>query len=92
MLATTFAGTKVRVNAIAPGMFPSEMTSPSRSSDDDGKTRDLDMTSSNPAGRKGKDRDMAATILFLAGKGGAFYNQQVLFPDGGGLSVSPAQQ
>ncbi len=25
MLATTFAGTKVRVNCIAPGVFPSEM-------------------------------------------------------------------
>lgn len=92
MLATTFSGTKVRVNAIAPGMFPSEMTSPSGGSDQDGKTRDLDPKSSNPAGRKGKEEDMAATILFLAGKGGAFYNQQVLFPDGGNLTVTPAQQ
>ena len=68
MLATTFAQTKVRVNAIAPGMFPSEMTSPSGTSDEDGKTRDLDMSSNNPSGRKGKEEDMAATILFLAGK------------------------
>lgn len=38
---------------------------------------------SNPAGRPGKDTDMAATVLFLAGPGGAFYNEQVLYPDGG---------
>jgi hypothetical protein len=27
---------------------------------------------SNPAGRPGKDTDMAATVLFLAGPGGVF--------------------
>jgi len=26
---------------------------------------------------------MAATVLFLAGPGGVFYNEQILFPDGG---------
>jgi hypothetical protein len=34
-------------------------------------------------GRPGNDYDMAATILFLAGPGGVFYNEQILFPDGG---------
>jgi hypothetical protein len=38
---------------------------------------------SNPAGRPGADADMAASILFLAGPGGVFYNEQILFPDGG---------
>ena len=38
---------------------------------------------SNPAGRPGADSDMAASILFLAGPGGVFYNEQILFPDGG---------
>lgn len=40
----------------------------------------------NPAGRGGVDEDMAATILLLAGKGGLFYNEQILYPDGGELS------
>ncbi len=80
MLATTFAQTKVRVNVIAPGIFPSEMTG--GSSGDDNKTK-LDMTPSNPAGRTGHDSDMGATILFLAGKGGVFYNEQIMYPDGG---------
>jgi hypothetical protein len=39
--------------------------------------------------RKGMDTDMAATILFLAGKGGVFYNEQILYPDGGAYSCVP---
>jgi len=87
MLATTFAGTGVRVNTIAPGVFPSEMTT--GSSDEDNKSV-IDKGMSNPAGRPGKDSDMAATILMLAGKGGLFYNDQVLYPDGGSTLVQPA--
>lgn len=82
MLATTFQNVKVRVNTIAPGVFPSEMTA--GSSGEDGKSQ-LDMDMSNPAGRPGHDTDMAASILFLAGKGGVFYNDQILYPDGGEL-------
>ncbi|KAK4634034.1 Short-chain dehydrogenase/reductase VdtF [Fulvia fulva] len=79
MLATTFAGVKVRVNVIARGVFPSEMTTGSSGSDN---KSEMDMNSQNPAGRKGHDSDMAATILFLAGRGGVWYNDQILYPDG----------
>jgi NAD(P)-dependent dehydrogenase (short-subunit alcohol dehydrogenase family) len=51
---------------------------------------EMDMKSSNPAGRFGKDDDMASCILFLAGPGGVFLNGQVLYPDGGNLLVQPA--
>lgn len=88
MLATTFAETSVRVNCIAPGVFPSEMTA--KESDENQKSK-LDSGSSNPAGRKGEDSDMGATILFLATKAGAFYNHQIMYPDGGNtLSVPSA--
>lgn len=80
MLATTFMECKVRVNVIAPGIFPSEMTA--GESGEDNKSN-LDMQPSNPAGRTGHDTDMAATILFLAGKSGLFYNEQIMYPDGG---------
>ena len=80
MLATTLVETKVRVNVIAPGIFPSEMTA--GESGEDNKSK-LEMEMSNPAQRTGHDSDMAATILFLAGKGGLFYNEQILYPDGG---------
>lgn len=86
MLATTFQNVKVRVNTIAPGVFPSEMTA--GSSGEDNKSQ-LDMEMSNPAQRPGHDTDMGATILFLAGKGGVFYNDQILYPDGGEFGVLP---
>ncbi|KAK5127017.1 hypothetical protein LTR85_008376 [Meristemomyces frigidus] len=87
MLATTFMDCKVRVNVIAPGIFPSEMTA--GESGEDNKSK-LDMQPSNPAGRTGHDTDMAATILFLAGKGGLFYNEQIMYPDGGSTLKQPA--
>lgn len=80
MLATTFKEVPVRVNVIAPGLFPSEMTA--GSSGEDNKSQ-LDTKPTNPAGRTGHDTDMGATILFLAGKGGLFYNGQIFYPDGG---------
>lgn len=61
------------------------------SSGDDNKS-EMDMASGNPAGRKGHDTDMAATILFLAGKGGLFYNEQILYPDGGNTLTQPASK
>lgn len=79
-LATTFKDVPVRVNVIAPGMFPSEMTA--GSSGEDNKSK-LSTKPTNPAGRYGHDTDMASTILFLAGKSGLFYNGQILYPDGG---------
>lgn len=82
MMATTFAQAKIRVNCIAPGIFPSEMTAGSSGEDQKSK---LDMQMSNPAGRTGHDSDMAACILFLTGPGGTFLNSQVLYPDGGKL-------
>ncbi|KAF2085613.1 NAD(P)-binding protein [Saccharata proteae CBS 121410] len=87
MLAMTFSQAKVRVNCIAPGVFPSEMTT--GGSNEDNKS-EMDMSSTNPAGRKGHDSDMAATILFLAGKGGVFYNEQIMYPDGGNTITNPA--
>lgn len=81
ILATLFSDAKVRVNVIAPWIFPSEMTA--GASGEDNKSKLSSTAASNPARRFGQDTDMAATILFLAGKGGSFYNSQVLYPDGG---------
>ncbi|KAK8139465.1 hypothetical protein PG984_002845 [Apiospora sp. TS-2023a] len=88
MLATIFKDVKVRVNVIAPGLFPSEMTAGGKSGEDNKST--LDIKATNPSGRLGEESDMAATILFLAGRGGVFYNGQIVYPDGGSTLIQPA--
>ncbi|KAL3427617.1 hypothetical protein PVAG01_01126 [Phlyctema vagabunda] len=87
MLATTLVEARIRVNSIAPGVFPSEMTA--GSSDEHQKSR-LDSEASNPAGRYGHDTDIAACLLFLAGPGGVFLNGQIIYPDGGNILTQPA--
>ncbi|KAM0705724.1 hypothetical protein Q7P35_007084 [Cladosporium inversicolor] len=87
MLATTFKDCKVRVNTIAPGIFPSEMTT---GKSDESNKSELSTKIGNPAGRGGHDSDMAATILMLAGNGGLFYNEQTMFPDGGSTLAQPS--
>ena len=59
MMATTFAEAKIRVNCIAPGLFPSEMTAGSSGED---QKSELQPKSSNPAGRPGSDSDMVGSI------------------------------
>ncbi|PHH59772.1 hypothetical protein CDD81_2576 [Ophiocordyceps australis] len=87
MLASLFAKTGVRVNQIAPGTFPSEMTTGSSGPD---QKSTMNRPVNNAAARPGSETDIAATILFLASLGGTFYNNQILFPDGGETLIEPA--
>ncbi|EIW61361.1 NAD-P-binding protein [Trametes versicolor FP-101664 SS1] len=62
-------GVKVRVNSIAPGIFPSEMTQ--GESDDKNKSTmqvppDYGEKKGIPAGRPGSEEDMAQTALYIA--------------------------
>ncbi|GKT45898.1 rhamnolipids biosynthesis 3-oxoacyl-[acyl-carrier-protein] reductase [Colletotrichum spaethianum] len=84
MLAEEIAsnGLKIRVNSIAPGVFPSEMTTKEPA---DGQQKSAipkeKYADKVPAGRPGKDEDMAATVLFFACN--QYLNGQTLAVDGG---------
>ncbi|KAG0150406.1 hypothetical protein CROQUDRAFT_652310 [Cronartium quercuum f. sp. fusiforme G11] len=83
----------IRFNSIAPGIFPSEMTAKTPS-DKRGKS---DISESFdpkkyeiPAGRPGKLEEMAATVLYLCGKGGQYSDGLIMNVDGGFLLTNPS--
>lgn len=79
------AGLKIRINSIAPGIFPSEITT--RTSDAQSQKSELPedyaLTRDIAAGRPGNDNDMASAILFLATN--QYVNGQIIAVDGGYL-------
>lgn len=91
LLAQEFSepGVKVRVNSIAPGIFPSEMTSDGSGQDQkshvDAKGYREDK--GIPAGRPGKDDDMAQLALTLAVN--QYMNGETVRIDGGYLLKMP---
>lgn len=78
----TTNGLRIRVNSIAPGVFPSEMTTGGESDDKQKshipREKYQDKTT---ASRPGEDRDMANAILFAATN--QYLNGQTVAVDGG---------
>lgn len=75
-------GIKVRINSIAPGAFPSEMTA-GDSKDNQKSEIPKDKYNHLPAQRPGNDRDIASAILFVATN--QYLNGQNIAVDGGYL-------
>lgn len=82
----------LRVNAIAPGLFASEMTTKKSTLESGGLSSadDVDKGMSNPAGRIGLEEDMAQAILFLSSC--QFATGQVIAVDGGFTAVAPSSR
>jgi NAD(P)-dependent dehydrogenase (short-subunit alcohol dehydrogenase family) len=70
----------VRVNALAPGWFPSEMTQAEMFDDDSGRRF---IERNTPMGRAGESWELDGALLFLAGDASSYVTGQVLAIDGG---------
>lgn len=73
---------KVRINSIAPGVFPSEMTA-NESGDDQKSHIEKEKYAKVPARRPGTDKDMAGAVLFAVTN--QYLNGQTVAVDGGYL-------
>jgi NAD(P)-dependent dehydrogenase (short-subunit alcohol dehydrogenase family) len=82
MLAQEIASSnlKIRVNNIAPGVFPSEMTA-GESDEKQKSALPKEKYEKIPARRPGKDEDMAGAVLFTATN--QYLNGQTIVVDGG---------
>ncbi|RFU75122.1 short chain dehydrogenase reductase [Trichoderma arundinaceum] len=88
-LATLLAPHKIRVNSIAPGLYPSEMTE----RDIKASTTEIREEGSLPGtfiplARMGTEEEFAGAMLFLMSKAGGYVDGSVLLTDGGRLSIA----
>jgi len=72
---------KIRINGIAPGVFPSEMTADESNDAQKSHLEKSKFEGKVPANRPGKDEDMAQAVLFFAAN--QYLSGQTLAVDGG---------
>ena len=79
-LASQWGRYGIRVNAVAPGFFASEMTA---ELGDDPEAFPPFLLERTPLGRGGRAGELDAAVLFLLGQGGSYVTGHVLSVDGG---------
>jgi NAD(P)-dependent dehydrogenase (short-subunit alcohol dehydrogenase family) len=91
MLATEIAlkGIPVRVNAIAPGVYASEITLDTITSLEDVASIAQSLCPV-PAGRGGTAAEIAGTVIYLSSLAGCYTNGQEIAVDGGYTAVNPS--
>ncbi|KAI9712707.1 MAG: hypothetical protein M1820_001328 [Bogoriella megaspora] len=90
-MATYFTQWGIRVNALAPGLFPSDLAAPLLAHAKGEPTMEGAFDRSFiPGERIGSEEDMGGTILYMASRAGAYLNGNIMVIDGGRLSILPA--
>ena len=83
-LGADLASSGINVNAIAPGLFPSNMTK--QIVENDAMT-ELTLTKI-PRGRMGKPEDIAGTAIFLSSDASSWMTGQTIVLDGGMIATA----
>ena len=91
-MATEFAKFDIRSNAIAPGLYESEMTGPGIQNRGIQKPEQYGSFPREfiPLTRSGSEEDIAGVVLWLCSRAGSYVNGNIVITDGGRLSVLPA--
>ncbi len=82
-MAAEWAKFNIQANSIGPGYILTEMNTALI----DNPEFDAWVKSSNPAGRWGKPEELAGTAVYLASDASNYVNGQIIYVDGGWLSV-----
>lgn len=91
MMSYEFKKAGIRVNSIAPGYFPSEMTTKESDGDQKSELPDekIEEKGHVPIGRAGQDDEMGMGMLFLARN--RYVNGEIIAIDGGVLLEMPGR-
>jgi gluconate 5-dehydrogenase len=84
-LAVEWARHRITVNALAPGWFPTEMSSDPRYGDIHPKYKEK-MEQLTPMGRVGREGELMGALIFLASPSSSFVTGAVIAVDGGWTS------
>jgi NAD(P)-dependent dehydrogenase (short-subunit alcohol dehydrogenase family) len=82
-LAAEWGGAQIRVNAIAPTVFRSELTAWMYSDDEKGRTTREAMLSRIPLKRLAEPDDFVGALIYLLSDASSFVTGQILYLDGG---------